>query len=107
LAVGLFGLAGIPPFVGFMGKFMVLTSALRGGQLLVVCLAALNTAIAIFYYLNVVKAAYTAEPESRPLVVAAPSVQATGLILVAAIVLFGVLPSRLVEYAWSVVQSML
>lgn len=107
LAVGLFGLAGIPPFVGFMGKFMVLTSALRGGQLLVVCLAALNTAIAIFYYLNVVKAAYTAEPEDRPLVVAAPSVQATGLILVAAIVLFGVLPSRLVEYAWTVVQSML
>lgn len=107
LAVGLFGLAGIPPFVGFMGKFMILTSALRADQLLVVCLAAINTAIAIYYYLSVVKAAYTEDPEERPAVVVAPSVQATGLVLVAAIVLLGALPSRLVEYAWAVVQSML
>ena len=31
LAVGLFALAGIPPFVGFMGKFMLLTGALKAG----------------------------------------------------------------------------
>jgi NADH-quinone oxidoreductase subunit N len=31
LAVGLFALAGIPPFVGFMGKFMLLTGALEAG----------------------------------------------------------------------------
>jgi NADH-quinone oxidoreductase subunit N len=107
LAVGLFGLAGIPPFVGFMGKFMILTSALRADQLVVVCLAAINTAIAIFYYLNVVKAAYTADPENRPAVTAPASIQATGVVLVTAIVLLGALPSRLVEYAWAVVQSML
>ena len=107
LAVGLFGLAGIPPFVGFMGKFMILASALRADQLLVVCLAAINTAIAIYYYLSVVKATYTADPEGRPTVDAAPSVQATGLVLVVAIVLLGALPARLVDYAWAVVQSML
>ena len=78
LAVGLFGLAGIPPFVGFMGKFMILTSALRADHLLVVCLAAINTAIAIYYYLSVVKAAYTGEPEERPMVSVHPIVQATG-----------------------------
>ena len=74
---------------------------------MVVCLAAINTAIAIYYYLSVVKAAYTEDPEERPAVVVAPSVQATGLVLVTAIVLLGALPSRLVEYAWAVVQSML
>jgi hypothetical protein len=55
----------------------------------------------------VVKAAYTADPENRPAVTASTSVQATGVVLVTAIVLLGALPSRLVEYAWEVVQSML
>ncbi|HEB68832.1 MAG TPA: NADH-quinone oxidoreductase subunit N, partial [Desulfobulbus sp.] len=49
LAVGLFALGGIPPMVGFMGKFMLLTGALKLGHLTLVILAAFNTAIAIYY----------------------------------------------------------
>ena len=105
--MGVFGLAGLPPMAGFMGKLMLLKAALAEGHLTLVILAVINTAIAIYYYLSVVKAAYTEDPEERPAVVVAPSVQATGLVLVAAIVLLGALPSRLVEYAWAVVQSML
>ena len=107
LSVGLFGLAGIPPFVGFMSKFMILTSALRTGHLIVVCLAAINTAIAIYYYLSVVKAAYTADPAGRPTVTASPVVQATGLVLVAAIILLGILPSTFIDYAGSVIRILL
>lgn len=61
MAVSMFGLAGIPPFVGFMGKFMLLTSAYRAGHVLLVVFAAVNTAVGIYYYLQVVRAAY-AEP---------------------------------------------
>ena len=107
LAVGLFGLAGIPPFVGFMGKFMILASALRADHLLVVCLAAINTAIAIYYYLCVVKAAYTAEPGSRPSVEVHPAIQAAGVILVLAIVMLGTLPAKFVDFASAVVQTLL
>lgn len=106
LAVGLFGLAGIPPLVGFMGKFMILTSALRTDHLLVVCLAAINTAIAIFYYLSVVKAAYTADPEEGPAVAVSPVIQLTGIVLVIAIVLMGTLPAKFVDFANSVVQTL-
>jgi NADH-quinone oxidoreductase subunit N len=63
LAVGAFGLAGIPPTAGFAGKFFILTSAYEQGHKWLVILAALNTAIAIFYYLKMVKAAYSADPE--------------------------------------------
>lgn len=107
LAVGLFGLAGIPPFVGFMSKFMVLTAALRTGHLLVVCLAAINTAIALYYYLTVVKAAYTGDPAGRPQVIASASIQATGLVLVAAVLLLGVLPATFIDYAERVVRTLL
>lgn len=105
LAVGLFGLAGIPPFVGFMGKFMILTSALRADHLLVVCLAAINTAIAIYYYLSVVKAAYTGDPGERSSVITVhPLIQATGVILVMAICLMGTLPAKFVDFAGTVVR---
>jgi len=107
LAVGLFGLAGIPPFVGFMGKFMILASALRADHLLVVCLAAINTAIAIYYYLSVVKAVYTADPGGRPSVLVHPAIQAVGVIVVLAIVLMGTLPAKFVDFAGAVVQTLL
>jgi NADH-quinone oxidoreductase subunit N len=107
LAVGLFGLAGIPPFVGFMAKFMVLTTALRGDHLLVVCLAAINTAIAIYYYLSVVKAAYTADPDDRPSVAVQPVIQLAGFVLVIAITLLGALPGKFVDFASTVVQTLL
>lgn len=106
LAVGLFGLAGIPPFIGFMGKFMILTSALRADHLLVVCLAAINTAIAIYYYLSVVKAAYTTDPGERGEVAVHPIIQATGVVLVIAICLLGAFPARLVDFAGTVVQTL-
>jgi NADH-quinone oxidoreductase subunit N len=107
LAVGLFALAGIPPFVGFMAKFMVLTSALQADHLLIVCLAAINTAIAIYYYLSVVRAAYTADPEDRPAIAVHPMIQATGIVLVIVIVLMGALPAKFVDFAGTVVQSLL
>ena len=107
LAIGLFGLAGIPPFVGFMAKFMVLTTALRGDHLLVVCLAAINTAIAIYYYLSVVKAAYTADPDDRPSVAVQPVIQLVGFVLVIAITLLGALPGKFVDFASTVVQTLL
>ena len=107
LAVGLFGLAGIPPFVGFMGKFMILTSALRADHLVVVCLAAINTAIAIYYYLSVVKAVYTADPGENPPVTVHPVIQLTGIVLVMAITLLGALPAKFVDFASTVVHTLL
>ena len=106
LAVGLFGLAGIPPFVGFMGKFMILTTALRADHLVVVCLAAINTAIAIYYYLSVVKVAYTVDPGGSPAVKVHPAIQLTGVVLVVAITLLGALPAKFVDFASTVVQTL-
>ncbi len=61
LAVGAFGLAGIPPTAGFAGKFFVLTAAFQKGYTWLVILGAINTAISVFYYLKLVRAAYSPE----------------------------------------------
>lgn len=66
LAVALFALAGIPPFVGFMGKFMVMVETLNNNWLAFLILATINTAIAIYYYLSIVRQAWCSDDENRP-----------------------------------------
>lgn len=99
LLVGMFALAGIPPFVGFIGKFMLLTGALQADHLPLVILAALNTAIAIFYYLSVVRVAFTSDPEDRPDVSLGFSTRAVGVILMLAILYLGVAPNHMLNVA--------
>ncbi|MHB9097428.1 MAG: NADH-quinone oxidoreductase subunit N [Syntrophales bacterium] len=61
LAVAAFSLAGIPPTGGFTGKFFLFVNAFRAGYLTIVIIAAVNTVISIFYYLNLVRIAYSRE----------------------------------------------
>lgn len=109
LAVGLFALGGIPPMVGFMGKFMLLTGALELGHLTLVIIAAFNTAIAIYYYLSVVKAAYTADAgeEERENPEVNTLIKATGVVLVMMILLMGTLPSKFVAIAEAAVKTIM
>ena len=107
LAVSLFALGGIPPMVGFMGKFMLLTGALKLGHLTLVIAAAFNTAIAIYYYLSVVKAAYTADSEERENVEVNVLIKATGVVLVVLILLMGSLPSKFVAIADTAVRTIM
>jgi NADH-quinone oxidoreductase subunit N len=63
LMLGLFGLAGIPPTVGFTGKFLVFAAALEKGYLLLVIIGMINATISLYYYLIIIKAAFLLEPE--------------------------------------------
>ncbi len=65
LAVGAFALVGLPPTAGFIGKLFLLTAAWNRGYNWLIIIAALNTAISIYYYLNIVRHAYTHEAEEN------------------------------------------
>ncbi len=97
LVVGIFALAGIPPFVGFMGKFNLLVAALGRGHLWLVIIAMVNAAIGVYYYLSVVREACLREaPEQPPIVLPWSSRLLCGL-LIAAIVVLGVAPGRFLD----------
>lgn len=71
LAVAAFSLAGIPPTGGFTGKFFLFVTAFRAGYLAIVIIAAVNTVVSIFYYLNLVRVSYSREAEvQQPLTLA-------------------------------------
>jgi NADH-quinone oxidoreductase subunit N len=107
LAVGMFALAGIPPFVGFMGKFMLLAGALQEGYLALVILAAINTAISLYYYLSVVRVSYCTDPEKRPAVQIGPLTQAVSIALVLIIIVMGILPAPVVDMATAAVRGIM
>ncbi len=65
LLAAAFSLVGLPPTAGFTGKFFLLSSLWGHGHDWLVIVAVLNTAIAIYYYLNMVRHAYTAEPAAE------------------------------------------
>ena len=98
-------LAGIPPFVGFMGKFMLFTSAWEAGFRTIVILAALNTAIAIYYYLSVVRIAYVGNPGKRAPVTLDPVTKILSILLIALMVLLGIAPASLIDMAYLSVQG--
>jgi NADH-quinone oxidoreductase subunit N len=53
LTVALLSLVGIPPLVGFFGKFLLYRTTLEGGFGWLALIAVLNTAVSLFYYLRV------------------------------------------------------
>lgn len=98
LLVGVFGLAGIPPFVGFLGKLSLLTAALAEGHLVLVVLMMLNAAIAIYYYLRVVREAVLGDPaaDAGPIALDGQT-RALCVLLIVGIVALGVAPTAVID----------
>ena len=97
LAVGVFALAGIPPFVGFMGKLTLLSSALNKGHLALVIIAVVNTAIAVYYYLAVVREAWFKDPGDLPAIRMDWKTRTLCYSLMAGILALGVVPGRVIS----------
>lgn len=64
MMLAMFSLAGIPPVAGFFGKFFLFVAAAEKGFYVLVTIAVLNTIIALYYYLLVVKAMFINKNES-------------------------------------------
>ena len=97
LAVAAFSLAGIPPTGGFTGKFFLLTSAFRSGHLAIVIIAAINTVISIFYYLNLVRISYSKEALSIEPIKLSISEKFLCYLFIFIILYMGILPFGLLE----------
>jgi len=64
LALLFFGLIGIPPAGGFVGKFLLAIAAVRGGAWIVLTGLILSTGISAYVYLKVIGTAFTRTKEA-------------------------------------------
>lgn len=58
LAVTIFSFIGVPPFVGFFAKQMVLSAALQSGYMFISLIAILTSVISAAYYLGLIKVVF-------------------------------------------------
>ena len=61
MAVLMFSLAGIPPLVGFWGKYFVLSAAIDAGLIWLALLGVIASVIGAFYYLRIIYIMYFGE----------------------------------------------
>jgi NADH-quinone oxidoreductase subunit N len=64
MMLALFSLAGIPPIAGFFSKFFLFAAAAKHNFYWLVFIAVINTTIALYYYLMVVKAMFINKTET-------------------------------------------
>src|SRR5438876_1448525 len=102
LTIFLFSLTGLPPFAGFVGKYLIFAAVVqRGGfwNVLLAVIGVLNSAVSLFYYARIIKAMYLEDAvDERPLAV--PAVY-TGLLVALAVpvLALGVYWAPLVRWA--------
>jgi len=89
LLVLMFSLAGVPPMVGFFGKFYVLKAAVDAGMVWLAVAGAVASVIGAFYYLRIVFFMYFGSP-TEPVESRMVPVQWALMVAVAAIMLVGV-----------------
>ncbi|MFU8811778.1 MAG: NADH-quinone oxidoreductase subunit N [Balneolaceae bacterium] len=65
LSIFLFSLAGIPPFVGFIGKYYVFAAAVNAGLIPLAIVGVLASAASVYYYLRVMVYLYFREAKEE------------------------------------------
>lgn len=101
LTVCMLSLGGIPPTVGFIGKYVVFVHAVRSGDLWIAIVGVLTSLIGVFYYLRVVYTLYMRPEERAPEGVRRDAWGGAAAVVAAvAILVLGILPGPILEWVW-------
>lgn len=99
MTVLMLSLAGIPPTMGFFGKYFLFLQAVKVGQIWLVVLAVINSVISVYYYLSPVVAMYFGKQSSEVTPGAwRPMSLAVVFLSVAGVLFFGLFPTKALEW---------
>lgn len=91
LSIFLFSLAGIPPLVGFFGKYLVFAAAINANMIGLAIVGVLASAASVYYYLRPMVYMYFREPHKDvPFVQAGVTFKGTLIVLTILTIYFGV-----------------
>jgi NADH-quinone oxidoreductase subunit N len=99
MLIFMFSLTGIPPLAGFVGKFYIFKSAVQAGLVWLAVLGVLFSSISAYFYLRVIMVMYMSEPTGTIELSSAPSLALALAISATAVIVIGVYPTDLLNYA--------
>ncbi|MGE5172603.1 MAG: NADH-quinone oxidoreductase subunit N [Betaproteobacteria bacterium] len=99
MLIFMFSLTGIPPLAGFVGKFYIFKSAIQAGLVWLAVAGVLFSAISAFFYLRVIMIMYMSEPKGSFELTTSPSLALALAISVTAVIVIGVYPTDILNYA--------
>ena len=109
MTIFLLGFAGFPLTIGFIGKFVVLGSAVQGGFGWLAVVAVVGSVIGIGYYLRVILAMYDRSAKSGAMVPAGPGLASATLVIVICLLLVlagGILPGLGLDWATGAARAL-
>jgi len=90
LSIFLLSLVGVPPLAGFWGKFLVFTAAIQSKFVLLAIVGVVNSVIAAFYYMRVIKCMYLDEPKAKEAEPRSWSLQLALAVVMAGVLIAGI-----------------
>lgn len=105
LTILMLSMAGIPPLMGFYGKFLLFSSAVEGNMMLLAIIGILNSFISIYYYGKLMNSIYT-KKEHKTLFVDRFTLLVITL-CVAVVIVFGIYPTPIMNAIGIAVKSIL
>lgn len=100
LTLCLVSLAGVPPLIGFTGKFVVFRAAVNHGFVWLAVIGVINSLVSAFYYLRVVYVLYMQPlPRRAPVFASARSLAAVAAVAALGVIVLGLLPMPIIDAA--------
>jgi NADH-quinone oxidoreductase subunit N len=100
-------MAGIPPLIGFFGKFYLLMAAIEQGFVWLAIMAVIATAAGVYFYLRPIVLMYMSEGSTLRIDKTTYLSQSVALVMAMAMLLFGVFSTPLYNFVRnSVINSL-
>ena len=93
MTVFMISLAGLPPFAGFYGKYLLFTAAVQSGYTWLTIVAVISSIISMYFYIGLIIQMYFKDsnlPEETPIKMGMAGI--TVWICTIAVFLFGIMP---------------
>ena len=97
MAVFMFSLAGIPPFAGFFGKYLLFVAAIESGYTWLTIVAVVSSVVSAYFYLGLVVKMYFTEPHKEHSHVSPGLAGITLFVTVAVSIVLGLFTSQLLS----------
>jgi NADH-quinone oxidoreductase subunit N len=104
MAMLMFSLAGLPPFIGFWAKLGVIQAVLGVNYAWLAVVAVLFSVVGAFYYLRIVKLMYFDEPTDTAAIGGSLAVRTLLSANALLVIVLGALPTRLLEICQQALQ---